>query len=299
MDSKRVTRARKMNTAEQENEIPVNAPTSRSSETDTSRRPLRHGPLATKKRNQSPTQDVNIDILNRNVNAARQRKRAALLAQLEFEKLETERIVAKAVAAHTKMLLLRLVAAEEDTGKDTDEPELIMLSNFLNKIADQCSASVSIDKGANRNSKPAPKRRPCKTNAINIIKYDNKNTNSHTAFQSSNRSSIIGVELYRNKLKQSRYPACRLLEPTVPAPRECCSSPSRPVNTTHHLRPSDTSNDQLNNIVKQHIDIESLDVTPHKPSHDPAERALALLGSDSVRLTSGQFETRLLWKLDS
>ncbi|GBP81702.1 hypothetical protein EVAR_59831_1 [Eumeta japonica] len=36
MDSKRVTIACKMNTAEQENETPVSAPTSRSSETGTS-----------------------------------------------------------------------------------------------------------------------------------------------------------------------------------------------------------------------------------------------------------------------
>ncbi|GBP93438.1 hypothetical protein EVAR_89788_1 [Eumeta japonica] len=36
MDSKRVTRARKMNTAEQENETSMSAPTSRSSETGTS-----------------------------------------------------------------------------------------------------------------------------------------------------------------------------------------------------------------------------------------------------------------------
>ncbi|GBP18786.1 hypothetical protein EVAR_93214_1 [Eumeta japonica] len=36
MDSKRVTRAHKMNTAEKENETPVSVPTSRSSETGTS-----------------------------------------------------------------------------------------------------------------------------------------------------------------------------------------------------------------------------------------------------------------------
>ncbi|GBP84716.1 hypothetical protein EVAR_32342_1 [Eumeta japonica] len=110
MDSKRVTRARKMNTAEQENETSMSAPTSRSSETGTSSargttiRPSRrsecsrrircNGPLAANMRNRSPAHQLNIDDSNRNMNTARQKKHAALLAQLEFEQLESERIAA-------------------------------------------------------------------------------------------------------------------------------------------------------------------------------------------------------------
>ncbi|GBP19150.1 hypothetical protein EVAR_83463_1 [Eumeta japonica] len=52
-------------------------------------------------------------------------------------------------------------------------------------------------------------------------------------------------------------------------------------------------------IVKRHFEIESLVVAPRKPSHDPEERALVLLDSNSVRLPSGQFETCLLWKSDN
>ncbi|GBP48109.1 hypothetical protein EVAR_74614_1 [Eumeta japonica] len=79
----------------------------------------------------------------------------------------------------------------------------------------------------------------------------------------------------------------------------CCSSLSRPINTVHHLRPSDASDIELNDIVKRHFEIESLGVAPRKPSHDPEERALVLLDSNSVRLPSGQFETCLLWKSDN
>ncbi|GBP48090.1 hypothetical protein EVAR_74595_1 [Eumeta japonica] len=48
------------------------------------------------------------------MNTARQKKRAALLAQLEFEQLESERML-RARRAY-KMLLLRLEADEEDSG---------------------------------------------------------------------------------------------------------------------------------------------------------------------------------------
>ncbi|GBP89423.1 hypothetical protein EVAR_89131_1 [Eumeta japonica] len=53
----------------------------------------------------------------------------------------------------------------------------------------------------------------------------------------------------------------------------CCSSLSRPINTVHHLRPSDASDIELNDIVKRHFEIESLGVAPRKPSHDPEEGA--------------------------
>ncbi|GBP43713.1 hypothetical protein EVAR_29694_1 [Eumeta japonica] len=112
MDSKRVTRARKMNTAEQENEMLMSALTSRSSETGTlsthtwdhdtrsdrvdapnaaGPSDTTYGPLAANMRNRSPTHKVNIDNRNRNVNTAQQKKRAMLLAQLEFERLKSER----------------------------------------------------------------------------------------------------------------------------------------------------------------------------------------------------------------
>ncbi|GBP09127.1 hypothetical protein EVAR_77961_1 [Eumeta japonica] len=48
---------------------------------------------------------------------------------------------------------------------------------------------------------------------------------------------------------------------------------SRPINTVHHLRPSDASDIELNDIVKRHFEIESLGVAPRKPSHDPEEGA--------------------------
>ncbi|GBP93722.1 hypothetical protein EVAR_84673_1 [Eumeta japonica] len=110
MDSKRVTRARKMNTAEQENETSMSAPTSRSSETGTSsthtgpRRRIRCNtwPSSGKYAKPKSLHQLNIDDSNRNVNTARQKKHAALLAQLEFEQLESERIAARAAVARTK-----------------------------------------------------------------------------------------------------------------------------------------------------------------------------------------------------
>ncbi|GBP53673.1 hypothetical protein EVAR_36042_1 [Eumeta japonica] len=180
MDSKRVTRARKMNTAEQENETSMSAPTSRSSETGTSSThtwdhgtnenlsgsspgqerideevcdlhadtrsdrvdapnaagasDATLGPLAANMRNRSPAHQLNIDDSNRNVNTARQ-KNAALLAQLEFEQLESERIAARAAVARTKMLLLRLEADEQDSGDliDCDNASHLSKTDKLEK----------------------------------------------------------------------------------------------------------------------------------------------------------------------
>ncbi|GBP73366.1 hypothetical protein EVAR_60600_1 [Eumeta japonica] len=180
MDSKRVTRARKMNTAEQENETSMSAPTSRSSETGTSSThtwdhgtnenlsgsspgqerideevcdlhadtrsdrvdapnaagasDATLGPLAANMRNRSPAHQLNIDDSNRNVNTARQKKHAALLAQLKFEQLESERIAARRGRAY-KMLLLRLEADEQDSGDliDCDNASHLSKTDKLEK----------------------------------------------------------------------------------------------------------------------------------------------------------------------
>ncbi|GBP53424.1 hypothetical protein EVAR_17499_1 [Eumeta japonica] len=86
--------------------------------------------------------------------------------------------------------ILKFKWCEYKDSQNSDEPELVMLSTFLNKIADQCSASMPIEKGGSRNSRPTPERRPRRTNTINTMKYDDNNSNSHTAFQPSNRSTI-------------------------------------------------------------------------------------------------------------
>ncbi|GBP93724.1 hypothetical protein EVAR_84675_1 [Eumeta japonica] len=49
---------------------------------------------------------------------------------------------------------------------------------------------MPIEKGGSRNLRPTPERRPRRTNTINTMKYDDNNSNSHTAFQPSNRSTI-------------------------------------------------------------------------------------------------------------
>ncbi|GBP87193.1 hypothetical protein EVAR_64643_1 [Eumeta japonica] len=78
--------------------------------------------------------------------------------------------------------ILKCKRCEFKDSQDTDEPELEMLSYFLNRIADQCSASMPIEKSGGRKSRPAPERRPRRTNAINIVKYCNNNTNRTPPF---------------------------------------------------------------------------------------------------------------------
>ncbi|GBP93718.1 hypothetical protein EVAR_62371_1 [Eumeta japonica] len=54
--------------------------------------------------------------------------------------------------------ILKFKWCEYKDSQNSDEPELVMLSTFLNKIADQCSASMPIEKGGSRNSRPTPER---------------------------------------------------------------------------------------------------------------------------------------------
>ncbi|GBP43714.1 hypothetical protein EVAR_29695_1 [Eumeta japonica] len=76
--------------------------------------------------------------------------------------------------------ILKFKWCEYKDSQDNNEPELVMLSTFLNKIADQCSASMPIEKGSSQSSRPALDRRPRRTNAINNMRYNGSNSNSHT-----------------------------------------------------------------------------------------------------------------------
>ncbi|GBP66258.1 hypothetical protein EVAR_41053_1 [Eumeta japonica] len=127
MDSKRVTRARKMNTAEQENETSMSAPTSRSSETGTS---------STHKCEHGATEEAR-----------------RVIGQPEFEQLESERIAARRGRAY-KMLLLRLEADEQDSGDliDCDNASHLSKTDKLEKrtvtLGDIARARIESDDSA-------------------------------------------------------------------------------------------------------------------------------------------------------
>ncbi|GBP87558.1 hypothetical protein EVAR_65179_1 [Eumeta japonica] len=90
--------------------------------------------------------------------------------------------------------ILKFKWCEYKDSQNNDGRELVMLSTFLNKIAVQCSASMPTEKGGSRNSRPAQARRPRRTNAIDTMKYDANNSNSHTTFQPT-KWSIINVKI--------------------------------------------------------------------------------------------------------
>ncbi|GBP92278.1 hypothetical protein EVAR_66421_1 [Eumeta japonica] len=62
--------------------------------------------------------------------------------------------------------ILKFKWCEYKDSQDTDEPELVILSTFLNKIADQCRASMSIEKSGSRNSRSAPERGSIRVHAL-------------------------------------------------------------------------------------------------------------------------------------
>ncbi|GBP53425.1 hypothetical protein EVAR_17500_1 [Eumeta japonica] len=81
----------------------------------------------------------------------------------------------------------------------------------------------------------------------------------------------------------------------------CCSSLSRPINTVHHLRPSDASDIELNDIVKRHFEMNPSAWLRVNRATIQKKRALVLLDSNSVRLPSepapNQSTSERLWYL--
>ncbi|GBP08222.1 hypothetical protein EVAR_91730_1 [Eumeta japonica] len=130
MDSKRVTRARKMNTAEQENET-MSAPTSRSSETGTSSTHTWDHGTNENLSGSSPGQE-RIDEEKSEHGATEEARR--VIGSIKFEQLESERIAARRGRAY-KMLLLRLEADEEDSGDliDCDNASHLSKTDKLEK----------------------------------------------------------------------------------------------------------------------------------------------------------------------
>ncbi|GBP07437.1 hypothetical protein EVAR_59282_1 [Eumeta japonica] len=141
-------------------------------------------------------------------------------------------------------------------------------------------------------SAPPPPPVACsETICASLRKTDSNMSDSTLAY-----AIIFAIKSARKNGSRNSRPAPERCPHRMNAIRNIVVNLSRPINTIHHLQPSDTSDDELNDIVKRHFYTESLSVAPRKPSHCPEERLLALLYSKSVRLPSGQFETCLLWK---
>ncbi|XP_045487974.1 uncharacterized protein LOC123689933 [Pieris rapae] len=70
-------------------------------------------------------------------------------------------------------------------------------------------------------------------------------------------------------------------------------SPINYVNTCAH---ASVEEDKIDQLVREHFNIESLGVQPKKPSTDIEQRALEILERTSRQLEDGRYEVGLLWK---
>lgn len=68
------------------------------------------------------------------------------------------------------------------------------------------------------------------------------------------------------------------------------------VNFVNHCRASRT--EDIEQMIKNHFDIESIGVQPRRPSNDADGRALAVLERTTRRMADGRIESGLLWKSD-
>ncbi|XP_034836304.1 uncharacterized protein [Maniola hyperantus] len=71
----------------------------------------------------------------------------------------------------------------------------------------------------------------------------------------------------------------------------------KPVLFTNHTFEKKT--EDIDELIKSHFSLDSLGITPKKPTNDPEERALAILEKTTRRLPEGRFECGLLWKTDN
>ncbi|XP_053620234.1 uncharacterized protein LOC128680823 [Plodia interpunctella] len=63
-----------------------------------------------------------------------------------------------------------------------------------------------------------------------------------------------------------------------------------------HCSHAHTKDEALEQLIKEHYDLESLGVEPRRPQADPEIRALQILQKTTKALTEGGYETGLLWK---
>lgn len=75
----------------------------------------------------------------------------------------------------------------------------------------------------------------------------------------------------------------------------CETGTNTVVNFVHYGRAT-TESEDIEEVVRQHFQLESLGIQNRLPSNDSDRRALETLEKTTKRLASGQFETGLLWK---
>nr|XP_049703884.1 uncharacterized protein LOC126056149 [Helicoverpa armigera] len=73
---------------------------------------------------------------------------------------------------------------------------------------------------------------------------------------------------------------------------------ARPVNFINTISHLVNKDEEMHETIKRHFDIESLGVTPRRPSTDIEAQATDILESTCTRLEDGRFEAGLLWKRD-
>lgn len=64
----------------------------------------------------------------------------------------------------------------------------------------------------------------------------------------------------------------------------------------HYVNHLVNTEDNIDAQLKQYFSIESLTITPRRPTSDPEERARNLLSARTVQLPNDRYETGLLWR---
>lgn len=68
------------------------------------------------------------------------------------------------------------------------------------------------------------------------------------------------------------------------------------VNFIHHGKPSSEEEEDIEEVVREHFQLESLGIQNRLPTNDSDRRALEILEKTTRRLASGRFESGLLWR---
>ncbi|XP_023953383.2 uncharacterized protein LOC112057126 [Bicyclus anynana] len=76
----------------------------------------------------------------------------------------------------------------------------------------------------------------------------------------------------------------------------CKTETPKPVVFINHTKAKEP--EDINKLIKNHFDLDSLGITQRKPTNDPEQRALDILQKTTHRLPEGRFECGLLWKTD-
>ncbi|GBP69533.1 hypothetical protein EVAR_88434_1 [Eumeta japonica] len=202
-----------------------------------------------------------------------------------------------------------------------EEPDLIKMARFLEREAERCirvagpkrryirSTRRRLDSHANRfrprstTRSQRSKRTTHRSNSENESRNEDIKMRSDQITRRVRQNKYMHERLktysyhhkrrYRNQ-ERTQKPAGGLTHTVRLGPARHRTRTIGHVHYVHNL--TATTEDNMDEQLRRYFAIESLAITPKRPSNDPEQRAVNILKESTTQLEDGHYQTGLLWK---